>query len=107
LTPVRTRPGSAHHTPAVRVDASYASGPRVGVDMTVEVALAVMSGALAEHLFLCDEDDQCTGLVTRAQLAAVRDSPSYTDLVRLRDVIDADEALAMAVTATCGADLAV
>lgn len=75
--------------------------------MTVEVALAVMSGARAEHLFLCDEDDQCTGLVTQAQLAAVRDSPSYTDVVRLRDVIDADQALAMAVTATRGGELAV
>lgn len=107
MTPVQTRPGPARHTPAARVDTPYASGPRVGVDMTVEVALAVMSGAVAEHLFLCDEDDQCTGLVTRAQLAAVRDSPSYTDLVRLRDVIDADEALALAMTARCGAELAV
>lgn len=107
MTPIQTRPGPAYHAPAVLVDASYASGPRVGVDMTVEVALAVMSGALAEHLFLCDEDDQCTGLVTRAQLAAVRDSPSYTDLVRLRDVIDADQAFAMAVTATRGGELAV
>lgn len=107
MTPIRTRPIPAHQAPAVRVDASYASGPRVGVDMTVEVALAVMTGALAEHLFLCDEDDQCTGLVTRAQLAAVRDSPSYTDLVRLRDVIDADEAFAMAMTATHGTELAV
>lgn len=58
--------------------------------MTVEVALAVMSGARAERLLLCDEDDQCTGLVTRTQLAAVRESPSYTDRVRLRDVVGAD-----------------
>ncbi|WTX00216.1 CBS domain-containing protein [Streptomycetaceae bacterium NBC_01309] len=88
-------------------DASYASGPRVGVDMTVEVALSVMSGALAGHLFLCDEDDQCTGVVTRAQLAAVRDSPSYTDLVRLQDVMDANEAFAVPVTATRDAELTV
>ncbi|WP_345675770.1 hypothetical protein [Yinghuangia aomiensis] len=40
--------------------------------MTVEVALAVMSGARTERLLLCDEDDRCTGLVTRTQLAAVR-----------------------------------
>ncbi|MGA4538920.1 CBS domain-containing protein [Uniformispora flossi] len=106
MTPIQTRP-AADHARAVLVDTPYASGPRVGVDMTVEVALAVMSGARAEHLFLCDEDDQCTGLVTQAQLAAVRDSPSYTDVVRLRDVIDADQALAMAVTATRGGELAV
>ncbi|WP_436789736.1 CBS domain-containing protein [Yinghuangia sp. YIM S10712] len=92
MTHPQTWPAAAcSHTPTAPADVSYASGPRVGVDMTVEVALSVMSGALADHLFLCDEDDQCTGVVTRAQLAAVRDSPSYTDLVRLRDVIDANE----------------
>lgn len=107
MTSVQTHPGPTYHAPTVLVDASYTSGPRVGVDMTVEVALAVMSGARAEHLFLCDEDDRCTGLVTRAQLTAVRDSPSYTDLVRLRDVIDANAAFAMPVTATRGAELAV
>ncbi|GAA4962774.1 hypothetical protein GCM10023205_28230 [Yinghuangia aomiensis] len=51
---------------------AFASGLRVGTDMTVEVALAVMSGARTERLLLCDEDDRCTGLVTRTQLAAVR-----------------------------------
>lgn len=107
MTPVQMQPSPTYHAPTVLTDASYASGPRVGVDMTVEVALFVMSGALAGHLFLCDEDDQCTGVVTRAQLAAVRDSPSYTDLIRLRDVIDASEAFAMPATATRGAELAV
>ncbi|WP_436775950.1 CBS domain-containing protein [Yinghuangia sp. YIM S09857] len=107
MKPVQTHPDPARDAPAVLVDASYASGPRVGADMTVEVALAVMAGALAEHLLLCDEDDQCTGLVTRALLAAVRDSPSYTDDVRLRDVIDANEAFAAAAPETRGAELAV
>ncbi|WP_237330148.1 CBS domain-containing protein [Streptomyces sp. BA2] len=62
-------------------------GPQVRDDMTVELALSVMSGASAGHLFLCDEDDQRTGLITRARLVAVRDSPAYTDQVRLRDVL--------------------
>lgn len=107
MTPVQMQPSPTYHAPTVLTDAPCASGPRVGVDMTVEVALSVMFGALADHLFLCDEDDQSTGVVTRAQLAAVRDSPSYTDLVRLRDVVDANEAFAVPVTATRGAELAV
>lgn len=55
--------------------------------MTVELALSVMAGAGAGHLFLCDEDDQSTGLITRAQLIEVREGPAYTDQVRLRDVL--------------------
>ncbi|MCF2529693.1 hypothetical protein [Yinghuangia soli] len=66
--------------------------------MTVEVALAVLSGAQAERLLVCDEDDQCSDLVTRKQLAAVRESPSYTDHLRLRDVIDVDGPFAGAAT---------
>ncbi|MGT2529217.1 CBS domain-containing protein [Streptomyces nojiriensis] len=54
--------------------------------MTVEVALAVMASARTEHLLVCDEDGLCTGLVTRAGLATVRDSAAYTDQVRLRDL---------------------
>ncbi|MEU0402758.1 CBS domain-containing protein [Streptomyces sp. NPDC006197] len=61
-------------------------GLRVCDDMTVEVALAVMAGARAGRLLVCDDDDLCTGLVTRVQLAAVRDSSVYTDRLRLRDV---------------------
>nr|WP_315986117.1 hypothetical protein [Streptomyces sp. t39] len=55
--------------------------------MTVEVALSVMAGALTGRLLVCDEDGRQTGLVTLAQLAAVRDSSAYTDRVRLRDVL--------------------
>jgi hypothetical protein len=55
--------------------------------MTVEVALSVMDGARVEHLLLCDGDDQCTGLVSRARLTALRDSATYTDRIRLRDVL--------------------
>ncbi|MGW6026728.1 hypothetical protein [Streptomyces sp. NPDC055099] len=55
--------------------------------MTVELALSVMAGEGARHLFLCDEDDQRTGLITRARLIEVREGPAYTDQVRLRDVL--------------------
>ncbi|MEV6755304.1 CBS domain-containing protein [Streptomyces sp. NPDC051214] len=61
-------------------------GPQVRDDMTVELALSVMAGAGAGHLFLCDEDDQRTRLITRARLIEVREGPAYSDQVRLRDV---------------------
>ncbi|MET7598998.1 MULTISPECIES: hypothetical protein [unclassified Streptomyces] len=67
-----------------------ASAPHVRDDMTVEVALSVMASARTCHLLICDEDDQLTGRVTRARLTAVRDSPGYTDRVRLRDVCEED-----------------
>jgi CBS domain-containing protein len=70
------------------VDGMDASGPRVRDDMTVEVALSVMAGARVEYLLLCDGDDQCTGSITRAELAGHRGSPTYTDRTRLRDVIE-------------------
>jgi CBS domain-containing protein len=70
------------------VDDMAASGPLVRDDMTVEVALSVMAGAGVEYLILCDEDDQCTGLITRTRLAVLRDSTPYTDRIRLRDVLD-------------------
>ncbi|MGW0876328.1 CBS domain-containing protein [Streptomyces sp. NPDC002740] len=65
------------------------SGLRVRDDMTVEVALSVMAGARVDHLLLCDADDQCTGSVTRARLAVLRAAATYTDRLRLRDVLDA------------------
>ncbi|MEU3412701.1 CBS domain-containing protein [Streptomyces sp. NPDC006658] len=63
-------------------------GPRVWDDMTVEVALAVMAGARVEYLTVCDGDDRSTGLITRVRLAGLRDSSTYTDRIRLRDVLD-------------------
>ncbi|MFI9828091.1 hypothetical protein ACIHIX_10415 [Streptomyces sp. NPDC051913] len=56
--------------------------------MTVEVALAVMAGAGVESLLLCDGDDACTGSITRTELAVHRRSATYTDRLRLRDVLD-------------------
>ncbi|KOG36583.1 MULTISPECIES: hypothetical protein [Streptomyces] len=87
MTPVRTqprptRPAPAHPTAADTMDVA---GPQAGDDMTVEVALSVMAGARTGHLLVCD-DDLRIGLVTRAQLTTVRDSPARTDRLRLRDL---------------------
>ncbi|MEU2548136.1 CBS domain-containing protein [Streptomyces roseolus] len=84
MTPTRTRP---HHPPA-----QGTSDPHVWADMTVEVALAVMSGARTGRLVIRDADGRRTGLVTRAQLAGFRASPAYTDRVRLSELDPADTA---------------
>ncbi|MFF3609787.1 CBS domain-containing protein [Streptomyces sp. NPDC002463] len=83
MQPRPPRPAPARTRTAAATDTS---GPQVCDDMTVEVALAVMAGARAGHLIVCDNDDQCTGLVTRALLTTVRDSPAYTDRLQLRDI---------------------
>ncbi|MFD9126005.1 CBS domain-containing protein [Kitasatospora sp. NPDC059571] len=86
LVQVQHRPAvaaPAHRTATGAVDTD---GPQVCDDMTVEVALSVLAGARVGHLLVCDDDGLCTGLVTQAQLAAVRDSPAYTDQVQLRDI---------------------
>ncbi len=92
MTPVQTQP-RPHRPVHVQVpvrpagtDTVDTAGPQVCDDMTVEVALAVMAGARTGHLLVCDNDDQRTGLVTRAQLTTVRDSAAYTDRLRLRDL---------------------
>lgn len=54
--------------------------------MTVDVALSVLIGARATHLLLQDDDGRCSGLVTRAQLTALRAGSSYSDRTRLRDM---------------------
>nr|QIY67682.1 CBS domain-containing protein [Streptomyces sp. RPA4-2] len=93
MTTVRTRqrPADTAATAPAPSDAMDVSGPRVGDDMTVEVALSVMASARVGYLLLCDEDEQCTGAITRAQLTAVRDSSAYTDRIRVRDVLGAGE----------------
>ncbi|MFE2555486.1 hypothetical protein ACFXGT_05530 [Streptomyces sp. NPDC059352] len=92
MTLVQMQPRSANATPARRsaADAVDTDAPRVCDDMTVEVALSVMTSARAGHLLICDDDGLCTHLVTRAQLAAVRDGAAYTDRIRLRDVLVVD-----------------
>ncbi|MFI6002251.1 CBS domain-containing protein [Streptomyces sp. NPDC051366] len=89
MTLVQMQPRSVSANPVARTvdNAMEAAGPQVCDDMTVEVALSVMASARAGHLLVCDNDGLCTGLVTQARLAAVRDSDAYTDRVRLRDVL--------------------
>ncbi|THA83251.1 CBS domain-containing protein [Streptomyces sp. A0592] len=89
MTLVRMQPRSAGAGPAAPTveNAMVAPGPQVCDDMTVEVALSVMASARIGHLLVCDNDGLCTGLVTQARLAAVRDGDAYTDRVRLRDVL--------------------
>ncbi|MFE9028980.1 CBS domain-containing protein [Streptomyces iakyrus] len=73
-------------TPALTQHPATARAPHIRDDMTVEVALSLMAGARVDHLVLCDGDDQSTGVVTLARLTVLRDAPTYTDQVRLRDV---------------------
>ncbi|WP_327169871.1 CBS domain-containing protein [Streptomyces subrutilus] len=87
LVQMQQRPANAPVAPRTVDDVMEAAGPQVCDDMTVEVALAVMASARADHLLVCDEDGLCTGLVTQSQLAAIRDSAAYTDQVRLRAVL--------------------
>jgi CBS domain-containing protein len=81
-----------------------AAGPQVCDDMSVEVALAVMAAARTGRLVVCDQDGQCTGLVTRTELAAVRDSSDYTDRVRLRDILGDHGLFASPVTTMAEAE---
>ncbi|WP_435975205.1 CBS domain-containing protein [Streptomyces sp. Qhu_M48] len=104
MTLVRMQP---HPAPTAPVDGTVAdaretAGPQVGDDMTVEVALSVMAGARTGHLLVSDNDGQCTGLVTRAQLTAVRDSAVYTDRLQLRDLSGDGGPLTSATALTIG-----
>ncbi|MET8504227.1 CBS domain-containing protein [Streptomyces sp. NPDC004787] len=69
---------------------SAAAEPHVWAEMTVEVALAVMSGARTARLVIRDGDGRRTGVVTRDQLAGFRASPAYTDQVRLSELHQPD-----------------
>ncbi|MFF3950169.1 CBS domain-containing protein [Streptomyces sp. NPDC001902] len=89
MTLVQMQPCSASATLVHKTvaDAMDTAGPQVCDDMTVEVALSVMASARVGHLLICDGDGLGTGLVTQAQLTAVRDSSAYTDRVHLRDIL--------------------
>ncbi|MFE7902341.1 CBS domain-containing protein [Streptomyces sp. NPDC057424] len=89
MTLVQTQPRPADANPAHRtaVEVMDPVGPQVRDDMSVEVALAVMAAARTVRLVVCDQDGQCTGLVTRTELAAVRGSSDHTDRVRMRDIL--------------------
>ncbi|MEV0695981.1 CBS domain-containing protein [Streptomyces sp. NPDC050388] len=88
LVQMHSRSTSTNAVPRTVADAMDSAGPQVWDAMTVEVALSVMAAARTGHLVVCDEDGQYTDLVTQARLTAVRDSPGYTDQVRLRDISD-------------------
>jgi len=79
-------PRAAASAARIVVDAMDAPGPQVWDDMTVEVAMSVMTGSGSAHLLICDEEGRCMGLITQSQLTFARDSSAYTDRVRLRDV---------------------
>ncbi|MET9722094.1 CBS domain-containing protein [Streptomyces zaomyceticus] len=105
MTPVPMQPRSPQAAPVHGpvVDAGpCTAGPQVGDDMTVEVALSVMAGARTGHLLVCDNDGLCTGLVTRTQLTAVRDSAVYTDRLQLRDLSGDGGPLISATALTIG-----
>lgn len=88
MTLVQMQPRStSSNAVQTAVDPVDAAGPQVWDAMTVEVALSVMAAARTAHLLVCDEDAQCTGIITQARLTAVRDSRAYTDQVRLRDIV--------------------
>ncbi|MFF1480752.1 CBS domain-containing protein [Streptomyces sp. NPDC058301] len=87
LVQMHSRPAIAHPVHRTVAQVMDAAGPQVCDDMSVEVALSVMAAARTGRLVVCDQDGQCTGLVTQAQLTTVRDSSAYTDRVRLRDIL--------------------
>ncbi|MFI6851546.1 CBS domain-containing protein [Streptomyces sp. NPDC050416] len=108
MTLVQMQPRPADADPVHRTVAEVMgpAGPQVCDDMSVEVALAVMAAARTGRLVVCDQDGQCTGLVTHAELAAVRDSSDYTDRVRLRDVLGDHGSFASPVTTMAEAERA-
>ncbi|MFF3490361.1 CBS domain-containing protein [Streptomyces sp. NPDC002795] len=81
---------------------SNPAGPQVRDDMSVEVALSVMDAARTDRLVVCDQDDQGVGVVTRAELVAVRDGSAYTDRVCLRDILDVHAQVTAPVTTVVG-----
>ncbi|MFJ5999016.1 CBS domain-containing protein [Streptomyces sp. NPDC092370] len=106
MTPTRTQHHAInadlqHRTVA---DAMEAAGPQVWDDMTVEVALSVMAAARSGHLVVCDEDGQCTGMVTHARLTAVCDGLGYTGRVPLRDIVGDNESFATPLTTIADAE---
>ncbi|MFD3679096.1 CBS domain-containing protein [Streptomyces sp. NPDC058613] len=104
LVQMQSRSANATVVPRTVNDVMEAADPQVCDDMTVEVAMAVMASARADHLLVCDEDGLCTGLVTQSQLAAIRDSAAYTDQLRLRAVLGERGPFASPATTMAEAD---
>jgi CBS domain-containing protein len=89
LTVIQTQTHPAGVTAVHRTVAEVmeTAGPQACDDMTVEVALSVMTSARTGHLLVCDDSGLWIGLVTQAQLATARDSSAYSDRVQLRDIL--------------------
>ncbi|MDX3762530.1 CBS domain-containing protein [Streptomyces sp. AK02-04a] len=106
MTLVQMQPRPAIASPVRRTVAEVmdAAGPQVCDDMSVEVALSVMAAARTGRLLVCDQDGQCTGLVTQIELTAVRDSSAYTDRVRLRDILGDHRSFTSPVTTMAEAE---
>lgn len=104
LVQMQGRPEGATPVHRTVVEVMDAAGPQVCDDMSVEVALAVMAAAGTARLVVCDQDGQCTGLVTQTELAAVCDSSAYTDRVRLRDILGDHGAFTSPVTTVAEAE---
>ncbi|MGW3819415.1 CBS domain-containing protein [Streptomyces sp. NPDC005046] len=106
LVQMQPRPASAGPVYKTVAEVMEAAGPQVCDDMSVEVALSVMAAAGTGRLVVCDQDGQCTGLVTHAELTAIRDSSAYTDRFRLRDLLGDHGSFASPVTTMADAEAA-
>ncbi|MGW7202703.1 CBS domain-containing protein [Streptomyces sp. NPDC054837] len=104
LIQMQSRPASTDLTRRTVVEVMETGGPQVCDDMSVEVALSVMAAARTGRLLVCDQDGQCTGLVTQTELIAIRDSSAYTDRVRLRDILGDHGSSVSPVTAAAEAE---
>ncbi|WP_328982335.1 CBS domain-containing protein [Streptomyces mirabilis] len=104
LVQVQPRPAIASHVRGTVAEVVDAAGPQVCDDMSVEVALSVMAAARTGRLVVCDQDGQCTGLVTQIELTAVRDSSAYTDRVRLCDILGDHRSFTSPVTTMAEAE---
>ncbi|MER5257444.1 MULTISPECIES: hypothetical protein [unclassified Streptomyces] len=104
LVQMQPRPTSADPVHDTRVEARDAAGPQVCDDMSVELALSVMTAARTGRLVVCDQDGRRTGLVIRSELTAVHEDSAYTDRVLLRDIIGDHWPSISPVTAASGAE---
>ncbi|WP_327721668.1 CBS domain-containing protein [Streptomyces sp. NBC_00490] len=104
LIQMQPLPANAEPTRATVIEVMETGGPQVCDDMSVEVALSVMTAARTGRLLVCDQDGQCTGLVTQTELTAVRDSADSTDRVRLRDILGDPGSSVSPVTAAAEAE---
>ncbi|MGW0686150.1 CBS domain-containing protein [Streptomyces sp. NPDC002754] len=106
LVQMQSRTASADSVHRKAAEVVDRAGPQARDDMSVEVALSVMSAARTGRLVVCDQDDQGIGVVTRAELAAVRDGFAYTDRVCLRDILDVHAPITPQVTKVVEAERA-